>query len=435
MSLARALAATPYAGYLYAYPHKTAYRRLEPRVPLEKLWAGEDRERLFLYFHVPFCEMRCGFCNLFTTTSAKDDLVAGYLDALERQARAVKGSLGRASFARFAIGGGTPTFLDTRELERVLDLAEGIFGADLPRIPVSVETSPETVTKEKLALLRSRGVDRISIGVQSFDRRETDSVLRPQDPARVDAALGLLKEFAFRTLNVDLIYGLPEQTPKSWIASLDRALAFEPEELYLYPLYVRPLTGLGKTGRAWDDQRIALYRAGRERLLARGWTQVSMRMFRAPDAATQDGPVYCCQEDGMVGVGSGARSYTDRVHWSTEYAVAQSGVRQILREYVSRTEFGFADWGIRLDEDDRRRRFVILSVLLDGVDLDTYRHRFGGEALDDLPMLGELVERGMAAIHGNVLALTEAGRERSDAIGPALVSAQVKERMEAWQAR
>ena len=82
-----------YAGYTYAYPHKTAYRPLPPR-PLKEVWAEEDRSRLFLYVHVPFCEMRCGFCNLFTLAHPPRSLVVAYLDALARQAETVAAALG-----------------------------------------------------------------------------------------------------------------------------------------------------------------------------------------------------------------------------------------------------------------------------------------------------------------------------------------------------
>src|SRR5690606_23094326 len=111
------------------------------------------------------------------------------------------------------------------------------------------------------------------------------------------------------SLNVDLIYGLPGQTAGSWLDSLRRALAGGADELYLYPLYVRPLTGLALSAREWDDQRLGLYRAGRDLLRGLGWEQVSLRMFRAPRPERGLGPVYCCQEDGMLGLGPGARSY------------------------------------------------------------------------------------------------------------------------------
>ena len=117
-----ALAGSPYQGYVYAYPHKTAYRPFDPR-PLRDVWSDEVRTGLFLYVHVPFCTMRCGFCNLFTTANPKGDLVTFYLEALRRQAEVVRAAIPDARFARFAVGGGTPTYLSESELAEVFDIA------------------------------------------------------------------------------------------------------------------------------------------------------------------------------------------------------------------------------------------------------------------------------------------------------------------------
>src|SRR5262249_48189136 len=152
-------------------------------------------------------------------------------------------------------------------LEKLFALAAR-FGAAPERIPVSVETSPRTADADKLRLLRAWGVDRISIGVQSFIEAETAAVGRAQKTEWVEEALIHIRETGFPTLNVDLIYGLPGQTVARWLCSLRAALRFAPEELYLYPLYVRPLTGLGRKEKAPNDIRLACYRAGREFLLS-----------------------------------------------------------------------------------------------------------------------------------------------------------------------
>jgi oxygen-independent coproporphyrinogen-3 oxidase len=437
-ALDQLLEQSPYQAYAYAYPHKTAYRPLQPPVALEALWSAERRDALYLYLHVPFCEMRCGFCNLFTQAKPKGDLVGQYLDALHRQAMRVRAALPDARFARCAVGGGTPTFLDTAGLEALFDIAEETMGADLHAIPVSVEVSPETVTQEKLALLRGRGVDRVSLGVQSFLEAETAAAARPQKTATVRAALEWMRQAGFATLNLDLIYGLPGQTVASWLASVRTALEFSPEELYLYPLYVRPLTSLGRSPREGDDCRLACYRAGRDLLLQAGYTQASMRMFRAGHAPAEEGPVYCCQEDGMVGLGCGARSYTRALHYASEYAVGARGIRDILAEFVARPADAFdrADYGFRLDAQDQRRRYVIQSLLCrEGLALAAYTRRFGTAAFDDLPELAELEPRGLAVHTGQRLCLTEAGVERSDTLGPWLYSAKVRALLEtyAWR--
>ena len=145
---------------------------------------------------------------------------------------------------------------------------------------------------------------------------------------------------------------------------MEEALRWEPEELYLYPLYVRPLTGLDRRGTGVEpDLRLVCYRAARERLLDAGYAQVSMRMFRARHAPNSDGPAYCCQSDGMVGLGVGARSYTQTLHYSSEYAVGATSVRQIIQDYVNVDYQPVAVYGTTLDAEEQRRRFIIQSLL------------------------------------------------------------------------
>lgn len=444
LSLQQRLEGTPYDSYLYAYPHKTAYRALEPARALADVWRDEDKSALFLYVHVPFCEMRCGFCNLFTTPKPQADMVSRFVEVLEHQARRVKDALGDgAKYARFAMGGGTPTLLDTRELEKVLDICEKTMGADLRAIPGSVETSPETCSPARMRLLRGRGVDRVSIGVQSFVEAESAAVKRPQKSAEVNAALGAMRDAGFPVLNIDLMYGLPEQTIETWEGSLKKALEWKPEELYLYPLYVRPVTTLSRRPRDWDDERLAMYRHARDLLLASGYEQSSMRMFRRRDAKLAHGPVYCVQDDGMVGLGPGARSYTTKLHYSTEWAVGARGVREIIGAWLDDSDDGLAHahYGIDLDEDEQRRRWVAYSLFVaDGIDRAKYAARFGKDVLEDLPMMRDLLDHGCASLSGeddnhNTMRLTALGMERSDTVGPWLYSENVRERMRTFDLR
>ncbi len=422
---------SPYQAYSYSYPHKTAYRALDPPVDLAPVWAAEDRSRLFLYLHVPFCEMRCGFCNLFTLVKPEESLPERYVAALERQARVMTELLGNHAVARIAIGGGTPTRLTLRQMERMLAVARGMAG---PGVPLAVEVSPDTVDEEKIALLAAQGTTRLSMGVQSFIESELRALARPQSEAQVERAMTLIRAAAFPLVNLDLIYGIPGQSLESWLVSLERALAYAPDELYLYPLYIRPLTGLGKreeSRREAPDQRRGMYRAARERLLAAGWSQASMRLFRAPGAAV-DGPAYSCQEDGMVGLGAGARSYTRGLHYSTDFAVGRRSIEAIIEGYCQTSEEGFArtNYGVRLDLPEQKRRFIIQSVL-DGAGLDVvaYRRRFGSAAEQDFPELAALESLDLARRRGETLALTTRGIESADIIGPWLVSGAMAQRM------
>lgn len=433
---------SPYQDYLYGYPHKTAYRPLRPRPALREVWAGQSRDALMLYLHLPFCEMRCGFCNLFTRSNPPAEQVRAYLDQVHRQAARVAAALGDdARFARVAVGGGTPTYLDADELSSMFDLIDRFRPAGTP---TAVETSPATATPDRLAVLRDRGTTRISIGVQSFLDVEARAAGRPQRRTEVERALAAIRDQSFAELNIDLIYGIPGQTPATWEQSLAAALRWSPEELFLYPLYVRPLTGLSRRAPTdlsdpqWDDQRQALYRQGVDRLRVAGYRQLSMRHFRRADLPADATPEYACQSDGMVGLGCGARSYTADLHYSFDYAVGIGQVRAIIDDYLSRPEsdFDHAEVGYRLDADEQRRRWLITSLLrADGCDQAAYADRFGSRAVDDFPRLAVLADRDWLTVTADRLALTAAGLAYSDAIGPWLVSTAVRAAMTARPTR
>jgi oxygen-independent coproporphyrinogen-3 oxidase len=422
----------PYLGYAYAYPHKTAYRRLTPSISLRELWADEKKDALFLYVHIPFCARRCGYCNLFSLPHPKTEFIDQYLHTLERQAGQIREILGETAFSRIAVGGGTPTYLDSKALDRVFDICAKIMGANSHLLPVSIETSPTTAHVERLTVLKDRGVDRISIGIQSFEKKELAVLGRSQKLSDVESALKTIRDLQFPTLNIDLIYGISGQTVESWLHSVRTALQYSPEELYLYPQYIRPLTGLWRKKKKDHDIRLSLYREARQLLLDVGYQQVSMRMFRATHAPENDGPVYCCQEDGMIGLGCGPRSYTRTLHYSTEYAITARATRDILQAYISRkdSQFHVADYGFRLDIEEQKRRYVIKALLrVEGLSTTRYTEFFGSNVFEDLSILFELEGKGLACQKNDVFRLTPAGLERSDVIGPWLYSENVITRM------
>lgn len=215
-----------------------------------------------------------------------------------------------------------------------------------------------------------------------------------------------------------------------------QALAFQPEEIYLYPLYVRLLTGMDCTDREWDDIRLACYRFGRDLLLSEGYNQVSMRMFQKPNTTDISAPVYCCQADGMLGLGCGARSYTKSLHYSNEYAVGVRGIKEILQAYLNTpTEsFDYASYGFELDKEDRQRRYILLSLLSnEGLNFKLYRDIFSTEILTDYPELTELLALNLATKERDIISLTEFGIERSDTIGYWFFSDKVRQLMEEYK--
>jgi oxygen-independent coproporphyrinogen-3 oxidase len=414
------------ATYAYSYPHKSSYRPLAPRVRIADAWAGEPLDRLSLYVHLPFCEMRCGFCNLFTLSQPAEAQVTAYLDALQRQMRAVANAVPAARFEQLAIGGGTPTMLSAAQLRTLFTQLEATFGFTIAELAVSVETSPSTATAGRLAVLAEYGVRRVSIGVQSFEAEDNRQIGRPQRAATVEQALAAIKRQQFPILNIDLIYGHPQQTLANWEHSLLAALDYEPQELYLYPLYVRPETGLDRHFTDAPQHRSDLYLAAREILLARGYQQSSLRCFHLPRRG--QAAVHACQRDGMIGLGCGARSYTRRLHYATRFAVTQAGIQAIIGQWLTQSEddFAWATHGIELNDDEQLRRYLILSLLqADGLDLKELGQLFPAADLAAMPELQLLAKRGWLLWNEQRLQLTDAGLQHSDSVGPLLYSRRV----------
>lgn len=420
-----------FRGYAYAYPHKSAYRQLDPPVDLRSAWADEDKNNLFLYVHLPFCEMRCGFCNLFTTVQPAQDFVAQTLDAITRQSQLWSELIQPQRVVQMGFGGGTPSYLEIDELKRLFNHIQNTWPVNFQSIPISFETSPATVDREKLQLLKDVGAKRISMGVQSFIEEDLKSIGRPQSQHQVDIAIENIKQQDFDVFNLDLIYGNTGQTHDHWIATVETALAHRPEEIFLYPLYVRELTGLGKHGYSPAEHRHQLFVAARDRLLDAGYCPVSMRHFRLETVQyTTD---HQCQEDGMIGLGPGARSYTRQLHYSSDYAVGQGGVRKIISDFnlKSETELCHADYGVHLNLDEQKRRYVIRSLLqTDGLDISAYRKRFESTLDVDFPQLQQLLDLHLAERTAKTWRLNLDGLAYSDAIGPWLYSPAVNSRME-----
>ncbi|RBL84060.1 coproporphyrinogen III oxidase family protein, partial [Streptomyces cavourensis] len=184
-------------------------------------------------------------------------------------------------------------------------------------------------------------------------------------------------------------------------------------------------------------QRLRLYAVGRDHLLAHGYEQVSMRMFRRADAP-QEGPEdYACQTDGMIGLGCGARSYTSTLHYSFDYAVDMREIRSIIDSFTATQDFSRAEVGRYVDVEEARRRHLLQSVLqAAGLPVADYRARFGTDPWADFPAeLAEFAARGWldeGAPEG-LLRLSPPGLAHSDALGPALFSPGVRAAMAAYE--
>jgi oxygen-independent coproporphyrinogen-3 oxidase len=435
--LRRQIADNAYPGYVYGYPHKKAYRPLPCPEPLADVWARQPGGPLFCYLHIPFCHQRCSFCNLFTYVPTASP-TASYLRALEQEMAAYAAILDPGRIQRLYIGGGTPTFLDDGELLRLIRSLNSLLDIDLQRTQSCIEASPETIDELKVRRLREEGFTRLSLGVQSLVADELRHVNRRFDFSLNRQAIDLVSRAGFPHFNIDLIYGLPGQTAASWRYSLEEGIDSAATSLFLYPLYVRPLTGLARRADLPATPTTAemgvMYDIAVERLTAAGFRQITMRQFRRDDAA--DDSEYRCQRDGMIGLGAGARSYTHALHYSTPWKMLGRNIRAVVEDYCTAMARKTTDvtHGIHLDRDEQGRRHIILSLLDDGLDLAGFAAAFGLCALDCFPAEWEALDgEGCVRISHDRIQLTPRGVRHADIVGQVFFSERVRSLMEAYE--
>lgn len=431
-----------YIQYMYSYPHKTAYRPLQD-ISLKDYFGNLEGEGHSLYLHLPFCESKCGYCNLFSATGCGSVQMDAYLETLERQMKQYRESLPEStSFGDFTIGGGTPLLLEAEQLGRM-------FQAVRTYMPLSrdcdivIETAPKQTDRKKVGLLKEMGITRVSMGIQSFDEGELKWLGRSHDSHRARAAAGLLMETGFSCVNFDFIYGLPDQTAESLVRTLGEAVSFSPDEIFLYPLYIKHGVRLERDGRGFlldSDHTYSLYQCGAAYLREKGYVQISMRRFVKKGSRGAQEEFQECGFTGALSLGCGGRSYLGRLHACTPYRTTRQGTLEEIEKYQKRSDFLSVDNGILLKEEELRRRYVIKHLLiLPGLSRQAYRRAFGTEVKSDFPILdqweeqGWLEEKGSGEESWDFLGLTEEGLGLSDYIGPQLISEDIRERMLEWE--
>lgn len=414
-----------YQQYMYSYPHKTAYRPLcgvHLKDYLGKL-AGKENS---LYFHIPFCQYKCGYCNLFSAAGLGEQWMYDYVDAMERHAGQLSAALPKgAEFTDLTLGGGTPLMLPLPLLGRVFAMAQTYFGFEADGHAVVVETSPNQTTEEKLRLLKEVGVSRVSIGVQSFQEEELRTLSRFHSVDAAKKALHLLREMDFACINIDLIYGIPGQTIESLKNSLEQAVAYGPKELFVYPLYVKPGTYLYQQGAQRPQEAYEMYCYARDFLRAAGYQPYSMRRF-VKGKQQKDS---LCGFGNTLSVGCGGRSYIGSLHFCTPYVVGQEQCFAALAEYIEQEDFLQVTNGFVLSEDEEKRRYVIKHILFGkGILCSDYRMHYGEDVKNAFPQLSKWEQAGYAVSGDGYISLTEEGFARSDELGPQLISQVVRER-------
>jgi putative oxygen-independent coproporphyrinogen III oxidase len=203
-----------------------------------------------LYIHIPFCKTKCPYCDFYSVTELS--LIDPWLDALKKEADFYKGEYD--VFDSLYLGGGTPSLFGNQQMEDLMNavLTNVMLARDTE---ITIEANPDDITADKLEFWRSLGVNRISIGVQSFDDEELLFLKRRHNASVAERAVDLVNASGFKNYGIDLMYGLPGQTKDSWMKTLEHALTFRPTHLSCYQFTLEERTPYGQL---WAEGKLRL---------------------------------------------------------------------------------------------------------------------------------------------------------------------------------
>lgn len=371
------------------------------------------------YVHVPFCTVRCGYCdfNTYTAEELGGGLVRGasratYAEAAVAEVRRARQVLGARDLpvATVFFGGGTPTLIDPADLTSVVAAIDAEFGL-APDAEVTTEANPDSVDLAALARLRDGGFTRVSFGMQSAVPHVLGVLDRTHDPLRVPEVVAWAREAGFDQVSLDLIYGTPGESVADWERSLDAALACRPDHVSAYSLIVEEGTALarrvrrGEVPRPDEDDLADKYLVADQRLEAAGlgWYELSNWARDFPDdeaARCRHNLAYWTGGD-WWGVGPGAHSHVAGTRWwNVKHPAAYAERLAVGRSPAQDHEV--------LDDETRRVERVLLETRL--------RSGLPRAVLDDASRADPVVERGLADLLGDRLVLTVRGRLLADAV-------------------
>jgi oxygen-independent coproporphyrinogen-3 oxidase len=413
-----------------SYP--TADRFVEAFGPAEYRQALRQRAQgavvggappLSVYVHIPFCEALCYYCACNKIITKHHSRGRDYLGLLEKEVALHVAELGKAqTITQLHLGGGSPTFLDDNELSDLMTLLRQAF-KPAPNAEISIEVDPRTATRERLRHLASLGFNRISFGIQDFDPHVQAAIHRIQSFESVRELVAEARALRFESINADLIYGLPKQTPETFRHTIAQVAELRPTRIALYayahlPQRFKPQRRIDDHALPSAEQRIGMLRSALGGFIGSGYTYIGMDHFALPtDAlaiAKRQGRLhrnfqgYSTQPDcdlislGVSGIGRVGATYSQNAKSLPEYedALAQ-GEFPIVR-------------GLALTRDDLLRRTVIMALMCQGrvefesIELahlikvrETFATEFG--------LLQPLVEMGMVEISDEAIQVTATG--------------------------
>lgn len=369
---------------------------------LDKLHAQNSERPLSLYFHLPFCKNACYFCGCNVVFTSKEDKKERYIDYLIREMDILSQHIDTTrSVIQLHFGGGTPTFFDADQLERIIKAIKSHFKNFTKNAEISCEIDPRHINEEQMKVMSDAGFNRVSFGIQDFDEKVQVAVHRVQPYEITKAAMDLARKYNMVSVNVDLIYGLPYQSLETFKKTLELSVSLNPDRFAVFnyahvPWLKKTMRKIDETTLPLPSEKLAIMRYTIDYMESCGYKMIGMDHFAKPEdelfLAIEKGELHRNFQGyttkggadligiGLTSIGEGADYYAQNV--------------KDMELYESAIDAGKLPYerGVALSVDDRIRQYVIMELMSNfKLDIERFESLFGvnfaayfGAALESL---------------------------------------------------
>jgi len=376
-----------------------------------------------LYIHIPFCDVICSYCA-FNTYANDPTNLDKFVQAVIMELEIVARSQPNIQLSSIYFGGGTPSLLKSHHVEMIFRTINQLF--QVKATEIGIETNPNDLTPNYAQMLKDIGFNRISVGMQSAIERDLELFKRQHNLTEVETAIKNLRDAKIDNINLDLIFGVPNQTLADWQQTLDIALSYEPQHLSLYGLELHGGTDLtkaiddGKLPEPDEDLAVSMYEYATEKLAEQGFIHYEISNWMKPNHESAHN-VHYWRNLPYLGIGPGAHGYANN-HRTIVMRLPQRYIDSLMT--VNKTEYDFPRTpatskltSISLEDEISETIMMNMRLLIEGLDRQAFKTRFGHDITHYRQAeIDALIERDLVELNENTLRLTRAGQLLSNLV-------------------
>ena len=371
-----------------------------------------NNEQAGLYIHIPFCKSKCGYCSFYSVKSL--NLIPDFTSALKKEMKLYTKLF--KSFDTVYFGGGTPSLLTPQQIKLILKTVSKFYKID-PGAEITLEVNPGDMTLEYFRALRSLGINRLNIGIQSLDNQLLKYLGRRHSASDALASMDAAREAGFTNIGIDLIYGVQQQNLKSWDKTLQKAITLKPEHISCYQLSLAPKTPLYQTYQNQsiklpsNEQQAKYFFSTSETLENAGYLHYEVSNFARAESLKSKHNMKYWQHAPYLGLGPAAHSFLHNKRWWNKPAVA-SYIKDILKNKMPVEE----QESLTPSQLQLEALFLGLRTHA-GIDLNLYKTKYAADLLEDKKsIIASLIINNLVEIKDGFLRPTRAGMAVADSL-------------------